>query len=432
MRTYLLNVLLLMTIAASAQQTPAFTPPVSVHKYYNPAYLNLFDQAEIQLYTFADFYSGSNSLPAGFVQTLLFGSFIDDARKDKASEQLKTDNTAGFDLNSGVWFSTYLGDSNTYRLHLGVEYQIHRGLAYTPHLFELAFYGNAGLADQTADISNSSYDGAVWMSYRTALSRLYPTSKGLFSAAIGASFLQGLSGENLEIERGLIYTAPDGSYLDLDYQFTFNTSDTKVVRLGNTKGIGTAGDLFLSWESPGKRWFSNFAFTDFGVISWNKTPLQYQGDSSSRFEGIDITDVLTAGSDAAIGNEELLMEYVQLDSNTNAFTTVLPMRLEWNTTYYIPEKMISLSAGVHHRLQTEYSPLFYLRAGKVLPASGTHLSVVGSVGGYGSYGLGLDIHQRIGPYIRLNAGSSSLLGFIAPDQFFTEAVYLAISIGFNP
>ncbi len=432
MRIYIIIAAILLAAGASAQQASDFTPPVSVHKYYNPAYLHLFDKADIQLYTFADFYSGSNSLPSAIIQKLLLGGEIDAEMKDSAREQLQAENTAGLDLNSGVWFSTFLGDSGRYRLHLGAEYQNHRGLAYSPHLFELAFYGNAGLADQTADISNSRYDGAVWMSYRAAFSRMFHTQKGNFSAAIGASFLQGLTSENLHIEQGLIYTAPDGSYLDLDYQFAFKTSDTKVVRLDNTKGIGTAGDIFLSWESPGKRWFSNFAFTDFGVINWDKTPMQLTGDSSSRFEGVDITNVLSAGSGAALGNEELLMEYVQLDSTNMAFTTVLPMRLEWNTTYFIPEKMISLTAGVHHRLQTEYKPLIYLRAGKALPATGTHISMVGSVGGYGSYGLGLDIHQRIGRYIRINAGSSSLLGFIAPEQFFTEAVYIAISVGFNP
>ena len=401
----------------------------SIHRYYNPTIAHYGDESDIQINLISDLSASSNNLSSAFIQRLLLGGMIDEPLKDKASDLLVDDNQSGFDWVNATWFNTSLGDSSPYRLHLGIQYQTHRGIAYTPDLYTVAFYGNKSFAGQDAILDNSQYNGFVWMGYKAALSRQYSSEYGLFTASIGAGFLQGLSGEELNIYNGNLFTSENGAYLDLEYNFRYQNAGSGAVRIDKTRGTGWVGDLFFSWQNPKQNLTANLTVADFGVIQWNVEAYEYSGDSSIRFEGIDITELLISGTDAALGDGIILLEILDVDSVSTEFTSSIPMRVDANISYET-ENGYLLTAGTFTRVQTVYNPLFYLRAGKyVLPE--TYLSLIASYGGYGGLGIGIDFQQQLGPYISVHAGSSSLLGFVAPESFNAASAYAAIRIAFN-
>lgn len=421
-------ILLISGINTFAQQADSlkelpFNP--GFHRNYNPVLAHFNGEEDFQINVISDAGAGSNHLPASFINNLLFGGMIDEDQKDKAAEKLADENNAGFDFYNAVWFNTPLGDSSPYRLHLGVEYMNHRSIAYSPDLYTIGFYGNAGFAEQTADLSDGRYDGNVWMSYKVGMSRQF----GGFTLAATASFVQGLWGQEMDVPQASVYTAPDGSYLDLDYDITFQSAGTGVVRWGKTHGTGWSGDVHLGWHSKDNKWSALVTAADFGTIAWNVEAFQYYADTSIRFEGIDVTNVILSGNNAAVGDEDLLFDYLFADSTNTSFTTNIPMRMEGNLTHQMDNGWM-FTLGAMRRVHTSHRPLGYLRVGKPLGES-TFASAILSAGGYGGYGVGLDIRQQFGHFISLHAGSSSLLGFAAPDAFSTVSAYAALRVAFN-
>ncbi|MBK6732011.1 MAG: hypothetical protein IPG60_13985 [Bacteroidetes bacterium] len=65
----------------------------------------------------------------------------------------------------------------------------------------------------------------------------------------------------------------------------------------------------------------------------------------------------------------------------------------------------------------------YGRFGKNFINQSLQISGIVNVGGFGGFGIGVDIEKKISNSVFLRVGSNSILGFIAPNTFNTASVY---------
>lgn len=422
-----------ITVQAQDNGNTLLQPATSIHNYYNPAMQHRYAGTRYEVNALGDLYLGATTLPTAFASKFFFGGDIDTELKDKASDKLNSSNKAGYDLSNGIWFSSTLGnpDSSRLRLHVGVESNTHLATAYTEDLFRIAFYGNSIYADETAVFDNSRYDAKSYISYKVAASSLFEIGDATLSGAVGIGILEGTSGNELDITSGSMYTSPDGTFIDLDYDFTFNTTGSRATKISDPRGLAIGADIYLSYATADQSWLINFAMADLGAFTWNdEDNALFSGDTASRYEGIDVTNIILGTNEAALGNEDLLLSYVNLDSTYGNFSTLAPTRLDLNATRFISDLELYVSGGVHMRLGTEYQPLMYVRGGKRLPDGRSDVGAMVSVGGYGGFGVGGSYSRRMGEHLQVLVSSPSILGFVAPTVFTTAALQLGVRAAF--
>ena len=131
---------------------------------------------------------------------------------------------------------------------VGIEQTAHRGFIFTDDLLRMGLYGNAIFADETAVFDGSGYDAKAYMNLKLAVNRKHNWGKNQLFFSIGMGILEGLAGEELDISNGSIYTAPDGSYLDLVMPSLIIPQAVEQTRSTNPRGWAVGGDLCFAYR----------------------------------------------------------------------------------------------------------------------------------------------------------------------------------------
>ncbi|RZK14146.1 MAG: hypothetical protein EOO43_16785, partial [Flavobacterium sp.] len=238
----------------------------------NASYLN-FD---------LDFHLNSNAVTNDFVKGLLYSGFIDNERKDHVSDRLKDKNRGGYDFNTGFTFQHRL--KNDLSLIIGLHQRQQFNTKFPKDLFEVTFRGNKPYAGKKAQM------GPLSINYFDYQNLYLGVQKNVSSKLIvggGLSILRGGRFNTLQIERGTLYTDPNGEYLDFDMKFKLAFSESKNFFSSN--GIGAALNFNLSLLQEKGQF--NFEIRDLGVIRWNKLST-YKGDGLFRYDGVDAGNIL--------------------------------------------------------------------------------------------------------------------------------------------
>ncbi len=202
----------------------------------------------IQIYT--DVYLGSNSLTTSFINKLQNGNFIDDELKNKIVNKLKDKNTAGYNFTTGIQYaintdSLLPANSN---LIIGVEYSTNQSVIFTSDAYEFIFKGNAGFADATAEFSESSLYSSSFLKYKAGWQKKFYFDSTSLNIGVNAGYAQGNAGRFLKVDEGEIYTAIDGSYLDITHQFNYQTAAPNAAKLFDHYGGGFVADVMGKFQ----------------------------------------------------------------------------------------------------------------------------------------------------------------------------------------
>ena len=78
------------------------------------------------------------------------------------------------------------------------------------------------------------------------------------------------------------------------------------------------------------KWQAAASISDLGVLAWNHERLaRYAGDTTSTYEGIDVTDiVLGVQVLSSNSNSDLLLTHIDLDTLDGNFSSVTPARFD--------------------------------------------------------------------------------------------------------
>ncbi|HAE35705.1 MAG TPA: DUF5723 family protein [Chitinophagales bacterium] len=426
MRLALLTGLFLASFYVFGQQP---VTPRTLNTWYDPAFVHASTTDSMVVTSWGDAWAGSNALPSTFAYKFLFGGEVTDKIKEQATKKLDPLNTGGYDFQYGLWYSSFLSFMPGYRVHVGIEQTAHRGFIFTDDLLRMGLYGNAIFADETAVFDGSGYDAKAYMNLKLAVSKEAQLGKNQLFFSIGMGILEGLAGEELDISNGSIYTAPDGSYLDLDYAFTYNTTGRGANKISNPRGWAVGGDLSALLIGDDNKWQAAASISDLGVLAWNHERLaRYAGDTTSTYEGIDVTDiVLGVQVLSSNSNSDLLLTYIDLDTLDGNFSSVTPARFDAHFSYQLMEGT-DLTAGVTHRLGSSFDPAVYLIGSKQFGPS--EAQVMLSFGGYGGWGIGGGYGITVMDHYHVDIRTPNILAFIVPGFSTVSGLQLRLSAGF--
>ncbi len=411
----------------SAQTDTAFTVSSHVFPWFDPTALQLSDSGKVSVHIGSGFLLGSSAQPVSFTDKLLFGGFITDAEKAKVGQRLNDLNYGGIDFESDVYFSFKTDSlSKNSALFIGGGYTYLQGLAYTTDFFNLMFYGNAPYAGDTATFSNSAFNGFTLAEYKAGFVSQWQGKQGQWTAGFAAGVYQGLSAHRAMVHTGILATAAGGTQLDIAMDFEYNNTGAEPVRFNKPKGWGYGMDAFVKFQNIEKQFEVNAAIQDIGMIFWNNTPHNYFADTGYIYDGIDITYVFNSGSSPNADVNDSIFEILGIDTSALPFQTPAPSKLNVSFTKYFGYSGVFLNAGVQYFVFMPYQLFVYGRCGKNFPKAEMQISGIAHIGGFGSYGIGVDMEKKLFNDIYLRVGSNSILGFIAPHTFNTASVFGSI------
>ncbi len=305
-------------------------------------------------------YLNSNTINNDFVKSFYYGDSIDADMKLGATTKLISANQLGGMSRIGFTYSYHsLNGVNKPVFSFSVYDRSHLDMKFTDDLFNTIFYGNKMFAGQTAELGNFSIDFLRYQQVRFGWGWKGDATHGSYGFAF--SLLSGEQNISVKMPKADLFTADDGTYIDLDIDMTVDMTDTSRKNFFAQNGSGASIDFYYEmpyvfWNKPGR---IRFDVKDLGAIRWNSNSMHYAADSSYHYEGIAVDDLFNLDSTVSPLNIDNV-----IDENTTftkkQYTTRIPGMLDVHTRSMYG-KQIAFEKGFTWRFNTSAKLYYYAK-----------------------------------------------------------------------
>lgn len=296
-------------------------------------------------------------------------------------------------------------------------------------LVRLAWFGNAPYEDQTVRMPLSMR--AMWLR-EYGISAAAPFALGESGATLRVGgrirYVQGIHAARVYPASASLYTAPEGQYLSLDYQFTAlatfdpeSESPFLASDAARPRGNGFATDLGvrLSWKNI---FHADLALLDMGSVRFQPDArnVSYQKADNIRFEGAVIENPF---EDPTPVIDSTLFQNILDGSRTTGVGITMPMparvRIGGSATLMKTDKKSrsyaahTFSAAVTRELNLGWGYNTYLETGYTFNFKNVLEATVVYGGGAGHWYGGAFAGLRTGP-MRFGLGSYDLSAALSP------------------
>jgi hypothetical protein len=392
---------------------------------------NFPSEATTRVGVVANYDFNSNVLTNNLLSKFYTGGFIDENMKSSAYDKLKNKNRVGGNVNYG-FYAAYKPDSISHKKYVSffvsMRDRYHFDSQFSKDFFKLAFYGNAPFAGKTAYMNDFSLN---YLHYQQLQLGIY--SSNLDSVAcwgMGLALLKGQDYLTVQAPRAELFTDEDGQYVDFNTQMQFAIADTATSGLGSVDGLGASLDFYF--EAPFQTRFGSakikVSLADVGFIRFNKQTMVVEQDSTFRYSGVEINNLLNIQNNNQTTN--IIDSIVKVDKK--GFSANLPSVFSMMYESQLGSKF-QLTEGMRYSFNSNYGLLAYLK-GSYLVTPRFMVSATVGYGGYGGYGrfnYGLGIFANLKNGLVVYAGSNNLEGYIAPKTNAGQGVYISIAKNFK-
>ncbi len=330
----------------------------------------------------------SNSLDRIFLDYTLYGGQISDSIK---SNWIKSGN------NNNIIYSE-ISNSLSYRYHFtghNVGFSVADinilNASSTDDFLRIVLEGNFYHQDRTLDFSGTSIRADRFQQFKIKYTREINNMK----ITGGISYLAGNHHISYLLEKGSLYTAPFGTYLDVEYSMDAFITDTSNFSLLANNGNGIAMDVGADFTI--REYDIHVSLSDLGFIMWNNSSITLATDSAFNFQGIEVDDIFTFNDSVLEANN--IQDNIT-KTNNNSFKSYIPATVHFSLSGknedkylknyifgiiakwqpYMDNKPLSLEKINQGFKESNYSPLYYVNT-KFYHKSYT-ISPTFSYGGY--------------------------------------------------
>lgn len=323
---------------------------------------------------------------------------------------------------SYAWGSGLFGHAD-WQPRTSVSYRFTEGMRFTKDDYQLTFFGNSDLVDQTAHIGPSRHEQ---VQYSTIGFGIQDRRSGTW---LELALVNGQSLNAVDIRTADLYTATDGRYLDLRLDGDYWASDTAEYSFGRNNGIGAA--INFQWNKTvcilGAPAIFGIGVRDLGVVAWSSNSVLVSSDTTIHFEGLVVDDILDLG-DLSF-DRATLQDSLGLGFENGTFLRALPARFAANLRFGHPLGPEDLGQLYTYELTVEqhYLPGYvpYARLDRNFGLSSALCAGVGvSYGGFGGLRVAAGLDAQVGP-LRIDLRTMNAIGLVS-DQAMGRSVMLGI------
>ena len=394
---------------------------------YNTEFIN-YANVKRSVSVNLDYDAGSNGMSASFTNRLLWGGKIDNDLKKESSKHLRSKNNFGINLNYDV--SAFIRGNSKFDFLIGFKNQEVLNATYSKDFFNLMFYGNDSYRGATANLENCNINALRFQEVKFGAIMHKVDSVGKIGVSV--SFLKGEQLFYLKTNKNSsLYTSADGSELVLNSNFNLAISDTNNKRLTSFNGIGASAEIFF--ETPykskvGKRSVLLVNANNIGFIHWQNNSVQYSSDSSLRFSGYTVNNIIDL-KDSTISklNRDSILRGLTNARREN-FNTNIPTNLVIINKIYFGKELFCLQTGFRFIFNANYKPYVFVE-----PEYRVKNVTFGLHTGYGGY-----VRLNVGASITWNCqnwflrvGSNSLQGYVVPKSASGQGLFFSLAKKFK-
>jgi hypothetical protein len=262
----------------------------------------------------------SNALRNELVVGLFRGETLDRELRTRTQDELKGRNRFGSEVNvrlSYCWGGSFLGRTH-WRPLISMAYHDVTGMRFTDAVYQLTFFGNARFEGDAAILAPSAVEQ---QRYQTLGFGIKHATRETF---LRVDLVNGQYLNAVRLDRGYLYTAQDGTYLEADVNGSWYTSDRAGQSFGTSNGLGLSMSGALALRSNTMHY--TIRMEDLGFIAWNSNSQQLLKDEVIRYEGLNVRDILDL-SGSVLG-ENQLRDSLGLNSTAGGFVRPLPARFQ--------------------------------------------------------------------------------------------------------
>lgn len=354
-------------------------------------------------------FSNSTAIPASFSNSFLFPRFIDETLKNNAIDRLNSKNRFGalFQSKIGVIFypdSTWKAQQQGIEIYYKNQNII--GSEFNSDFFKLIFNGNAQFAGKTADLSNSRFSSLNFESFNIGFIKTFRLSG--FSVNVG--LVRGRTYTDLNIENAGIFTALNGTQLNVDFNGSFEQSSRFSNVFKATPSMGASFGLEYNLQLP-KGINLDFKAEDIGFINWNEKTDLIGRDTSFVFNGLNFNDIIDSDKDLAFIGDSLLNK-LRGPAIKGSNMIALPAFFQTRISKYFSNKW-NISFSMNYRYFTGYSLLKKIEIGKRFK-NDRYILLSIAQGGFGNFQTGLQ-------FVLINSQRHFLkIGTVANEGFISK------------
>ncbi|MCX6291991.1 MAG: DUF5723 family protein [Bacteroidetes bacterium] len=404
-------------LTLTAQQADFFSLPSSYSKKINAWSLS------------TEFYFASDAITNELAKTYYLDGFITDEMKNEVSKNLHDKNRMGGDFSNEFYFyhhpDSLLGCRNM-NWFIGFKNINHQDASFTRDLFEIYFRGNKNYAGRQAVFDGFHYQLLKYQQLQVGIAKSVRKDSAKFEFGGGIGFNNGQQLFRIDAPHSGLYTADDGEFLDVTAAAEIHNSDSLHKNFGAFNGFGVSTDLFFRGEIKKKHFF--FAqISNLGFIRWNNHSTELKTDSSFRFEGIDVSQVLnfTDTVRSMVAFDSTVAQPFLSRRKYHSITTMLPAKIEAGYKRIIGESHCTAGLGGNYIFNADYFPLVYLDGGYYWKNNDLELTF--SYGGYTTFGAGINYRKYFRQGYTVSAGSNYLNSLFRFQTATSEEIHFTLS-----
>ncbi len=363
----------------------------------------------------ADYFFASDAITNQFAKEYYLGGFINNEMKDEVSKNLFRSNTIGSEFNTSITVAQKL--DTLFGLRNGTSFirlsnRGHQDGKFEDDLFEIYFRGNKNYAGKTADLGPFHFESFIYQQFEYGIEQNYSAKDKSITWSASLALNIGQKYSYFDSPGTTLYTAADGSYFDVDFHLKIRQNDSSQSSFGSFNGFGLSGAGYLIIKDKTQNTWS-FSADNLGFISWTKESSEIPIDSTFRFTGIDVTDLLDFSDTihTEITSDSAYVQAFLTERSKKAFTSMLPFHLRASYTAQLKPEKLSILIGAEHILFSGatlrgFAEMKYNLAKKHQVAFNL------SYGGYTFWNIGLSYRAIIGKSWIFNVGSDYLSAMI--------------------
>lgn len=395
---------------------------------YNTEFIN-YGNIKRSVSVNLDFDAGSNGMSSSLTNKLIFGGHIDDDLKKESAKHLRQKNNFGLNLNYSV--SSFIKGNSKFDFLIGFKNQEILNATYSKDFYNLMFYGNESYRGLTANLENCNINALRFQEVKFGAIMHKVDSVGKIGVSL--SFLKGEQLFYLKTNKNSgLFTSSDGSELVFNSNFNLAISDTNNKKIAGFNGMGASADIYFetSYKSKiGKRSVLLANANNIGFIHWLNNSVQYSSDSSLRFSGYQVNNILDL-KDSTLNriNRDSLLRGLTNARREN-FNTNIPTNLVIiNKIYFGKEERFCLQTGFRYIFNANHTPYVFIEPEYRLKNVTFNLHV--GYGGYVRLNVGTAVTWNCKNWF-LRVGSNSLQGYIVPKSSSGQGLFFSFAKKFK-
>ncbi|MEO5643195.1 MAG: DUF5723 family protein [Bacteroidia bacterium] len=376
-----------------------------------------------------EYTAGSDGLTNSFINGFYKGGFIDADKKAAQESKLHPSNRFGGYASYAMAY-TWRMDPDSGNWEFTIAYRDRQSLygKFSKDAFRMAFEGNRAFKGQTANLDDTKLTYLHWQQLQFEAKFYSPDKKS--DATFGFSVLNGQQLQEINIRTGSVYTASDGSAVDVGANAAWFQSDTAHTKTGSKNGSGSCFNFRFNayLGDSAARYKSQFSFMvqDIGFIRWNANSLVYAVDTNVHYTGVDASSVLiNDGNFTGIPDSDSLIG----EPSRGQIITFLPLGIRMRYTLISPA---SWWGGIDARAWSygDAIPQITLFGGWHNKTLSFNVSGGAAWGGYSRFQFPVQIGWEVCKNFALIAGTTNIVGYIASKKSHGQGLYLNLSLAF--